>query len=279
MRGTIGLDTPPESHINLGYSVRLKLCLPGGKSQGSRGAPCFEVSMEKRINISIRRPVSIREKVYRVIRDDILNGRFSPGERMVETRLASQINTSRTPVREALHMLEREGLLESIPRVGYRVKKLKWDEVEEICEIRKVNEILAARWAMRRITPEELHALEENMRLSENEVREGNPKSFVERDGEFHEIMVRASGSGRLMELCQLLRRHMLRYRIDSLYVADPALKAIEGHRRIVECIRKKDEEGIVAAISGHLDFAMGSVRQYAFKKRPKSSTVPRDGA
>ena len=64
---------------------------------------------------------------------------------MVETRLAQQINTSRTPVREALHMLEMEGLLEPIPRVGYRVKRIEWDEVEEICAIPAVNESLAAR--------------------------------------------------------------------------------------------------------------------------------------
>ena len=51
---------------------------------------------------------------------------------MVETRLAQQINTSPTPVREALYMLEMEGLLEAISRVGYRVKRIEWDEVEEI---------------------------------------------------------------------------------------------------------------------------------------------------
>ena len=60
----------------------------------------------------------------------------------METRLAEEIRISRTPIREALHMLEREGLLESIPRVGYRVRELKWEEVEAICEIRKLNESL-----------------------------------------------------------------------------------------------------------------------------------------
>jgi len=105
------------------------------------------IHLEKRLRVRIKDPVSIRERVYEVIRNDILNGRIPPGERLVENRLAEEIHTSRTPVREALHMLEREGLLESIPRVGYRVKQIHWDEVEEICEIRAVNETLAARWA------------------------------------------------------------------------------------------------------------------------------------
>lgn len=70
-----------------------------------------------------------------------------------------------------------------------------YDEVEEIREIRTINETLAARWAMKRITPKELQALEENLVVSKREVNGGNPKAFVERDAEFHEILVRASGS------------------------------------------------------------------------------------
>ena len=227
--------------------------------------------------MTIKKPFSIREKVYRAIRNGILNGKILPGERLIETNLAKNIKTSRTPVREALHMLEREGLLESIPRVGYRVKQLNWDEVEEICEIRTVNEILAARWAMKRITPKEAKALEDNLAAAEADVKNGNPKSFVEHDAEFHEILVRASGSERLLELCQLLRRHMLRYRIESLYLAQTALRAIEDHRRIVACIRAKDEQGIASAIRDHLEFVRSSVQRYAFDEKQKNGTPSKE--
>lgn len=219
----------------------------------------------KKLKVSISTPVSIREKVYRAIRDEILNGNIASGERMVETRLAEQIKTSRTPVREALHMLEREGLLEAIPRVGYRVRRINWDEVEEICEIRAVNEVLAARWAIKRITAKEIKALEKNIRDGEREVRGGKPKAFVDRDEEFHETLARASGSARLLELCEQLRRHMLRYRIESLYLKETALRAIEDHKRILECIKSKDEKGVGAAIRRHLDYVKSSVRRYAF--------------
>lgn len=224
------------------------------------------------LKVSIGSPVSIREKVYRAIRNEILNGNIAQGSRMIETRLAQQIKTSRTPVREALHLLEREGLLESIPRVGYRVREMKWEEVEEICEIRAVNETLAARWAIKRITPKELNALKRNVEETERNVRNGNNGEFVDKDAEFHEILVRASGSERLMELCEQLRRHMLRYRIEGLSHPEIAIKAIEGHRRIVECIQKKDAKGIVQAIRDHMEFAKNSVQFYAFEKdkRPK---------
>ena len=223
---------------------------------------------DKKLNLVIKNSVSIREKVYDVIRNDILNGRIPPGARMVETQLAAQIKTSRTPVREALHMLEMEGLLVSTPRVGYRVKQIEWAEIEEIVEIRIVNEILAAQWAMNRIMPKDLKAMEANIVLAEGEIREGNPRSFVEHDAEFHEILVRASGSRRLLELCQLLRRHMLRYRIEALYLPETGLRAIVGHRRILDCMREKDEKGIEPAIREHLEQSKLEIQRYAFGKK-----------
>ncbi len=227
----------------------------------------------KKLNLVIKDPVSIREKVYTAIRNLILDGTFSQGERLVESRIAEQIKTSRTPVREALHLLEKEGLLESIPRAGYQVKPLSWEEVEEICEIRIVNETLAAKWAMKRITPKEVKALENNLDTAEHEVMQGDPKTFVHRDAEFHEILARASGSERLFELCELLRKHMLRYRVQGLYLPESALRAISGHREILKSLCAGDEKRLEYAIRDHLEWAMSDVHQHAFR------TTGEDGA
>jgi DNA-binding GntR family transcriptional regulator len=131
----------------------------------------------------IEHPVSIREKVYDYLRNEILSNRIPAGTRLVEGRLAKQINVSRTPIREALHILEMEGLVESIPRVGYRVKELRWEDVEELCEIRAVNEILAARWAMKRITPQELAAMKHNIDTAEAEIQAGQLEGFSVQPG------------------------------------------------------------------------------------------------
>jgi len=186
---------------------------------------------------------------------------------MIEAQLAQQIKASRTPVREALHMLSMEGLLQAIPRVGYRVKQIRWEELEEITQIRVVNEILAARWALDRITPKEIQALDQNLADAEQALKGGNPKAFVEYDADFHEILVRASGSERLLELCQLLRRHMLRYRIESLYLPEVVLGAIDGHRRIVDCIKSRDSGGIEIAIRNHLEKSKQEIQRHAFGK------------
>ena len=216
----------------------------------------------------IENPVSIRERVYEYIRNRILSGKITPSTRMVETQLAKEIGTSRTPVREALHVLEMEGLLEAIPRVGYRVKELKWEDVEEICEIRAVNEVLACRWAMMRITPDDLKSIEDNLAAAEAEIKAGHPESFVERDAEFHELLVKASGSERLLELCSMLRRHMLRYRVESLYLPETALRAIAGHRRILDCLKEKNEKDFEAAVREHLMQSKQDIHRYAFEER-----------
>ena len=230
--------------------------------------------MKRRPAISIRKTPSIREKVYQVIREDILNGRIEPGERLIETQLAQQIKTSRTPVREALHTLEREGLLESIPRVGYRVKRLDWDEVEDLCEIRCANETLAVLWAIDRITPEGIRELEKNVELSEKAVRDGKPTEFVKLDGEFHGILARASGSERLTELCEMLRRLMLRYRIESIFLPETVSGAIEGHARLVDCIKRKDKESAIKVMRDHMDYAKRSVQKNAFGEGRKKGVM-----
>jgi DNA-binding GntR family transcriptional regulator len=160
-----------------------------------------------------------------------------------------------------------EGLIKSIPRVGYVVKPISEQEVEEICEIRAVIEMLGARWAVAKAHQKVIEELEENIRLSEKEVISQKPKAFVELDARFHEIIAKHSGSQRLLELSQTLRRHMLRYRIESIYSADNVSRAIEGHRGILEAIKKADLEEVNRAIQFHLQQSKKDILRYAFKE------------
>lgn len=220
--------------------------------------------------VRLRKPVSIREKVRDAIRKEIYAGRIKAGSRLIEAQLAKQINTSRTPVREALHTLEMEGLLESIPRVGYRVKPLDWSELEELCEIRAVNETLAAQWAMERATPGELSALEQHLVLSE---KEGASPSFWESDEQFHERIALCSNSRRLLDLCGQLRRHMRRYRLQTLQLSNGSLHEVSGrsntgHWNILNAIKNRDRTGVEKAVRDHLEAAKQDILRYALKHK-----------
>lgn len=215
----------------------------------------------------IKNPKTIRRKVYDYLREKLLSGEIPPEEHLIEAKIAKEIGTSRTPVREALHNLELEGLIESIPRVGYVVKPTSALEVEEICEIRRVIEELATQWAMEKARDRLIEGLKENIRIAEERVSKGDVRAFVELDAQFHETIAKYSGSQRLLELSQTLRRHMLRYRIQSIYSADNVLRAIAGHQGILEAIQKGDLSEIRQAIKHHLRQSKEDILRYAFKE------------
>ena len=212
-------------------------------------------------------PVLTREKIYCALRDKIIWSRIPPESRLVETRLADYFGTSRTPVREALHLLEMEGLLEAIPRYGYRVKPIELDEVEEICELRVVNETLAARRAMQHITNKEIKALEDNLAGAEDMLKKNDSDGFIEMDATFHEILFRASNSKRLLEFCELLRRHMLRYLVISLGPHEAWKATLADHRQIANCLIQKDKKNIERAIKDHINHAQRDIELYVFGK------------
>jgi DNA-binding GntR family transcriptional regulator len=217
--------------------------------------------------LKIKAPISIRIQVLNQLRDSILTSKIAPGERLYEEKLAAGIGSSRTPIREALHVLEREGLVESIPRVGYVVKALNPEEFDEIVEIRKAIECLAAIWASARLNGPFLKDLKENIKKSKVLIRQGNVKQFVDLDAKFHERIARASGRKRIYEMSQTLRSHMLSYRVSSIYEVGGTERAVAGHERIVEAIQSQDKEKIEAAVISHLNQVKKDVMTYSFEK------------
>jgi len=218
----------------------------------------------------IKNEKTIRRKTYEYLREKLLNGEIPPGEHLIEAKIAKDLGTSRTPVREAFHSLELEGLIESIPRVGYVVTSTSEEEVEEICEIRMAIEGVAARWAMEKAHKKLIEELKKNISISGGRVSKGNAKAFIDLDARFHEIIARHSGSQRLLELAQTLRRHMLRYRIQSIYSVENVLRAIEGHKGILRAIEKRDLEELNKAIRYHMEQSKSDILRYAFKETPK---------
>ena len=109
-----------------------------------------------------KKKMLLREQVYAGIKNAIIGGEFEPGRRLIEERLAEDMKTSRTPVREAIQKLEKEGLIQRLPRGGFAVKGVSEEEVEEVFDLRAVLEGYAAYLATARIKEEELNALEDD---------------------------------------------------------------------------------------------------------------------
>jgi DNA-binding GntR family transcriptional regulator len=215
----------------------------------------------------IKKDKTIRQKVYHHIREEILKGAIAPKERLIEAKIAGEIGTSRTPVREALHNLELEKLVVSIPRVGYVVRGMDMQEVEQLCEIRAAIEGLAIAWATAKQPDRLIQALKRNIANQKKQILRGNLNGYVELDAQFHDIIARLAGSDRLLELTQTLRRHMLRYRIQCIYMTETAERSMHGHERIVDAIERNDTAEILAAVKTHLSQARDDILYYVFRE------------
>ncbi len=214
----------------------------------------------------IENPTLIRGQIYDKIKQEILSGNISPGSRVLEGRLAKQINVSRTPVREALHVLEMEGFLESFPRVGYRVRQITWEEAIEINEIRAVLEPLAARKAIESEDQTHIDILNQILLQSEAAAKQDQMDSFLRYDAEFDEIIVRASGMKTLLDLWATLRQRLRLYRMGAQSSPDAKFRSIKGHWQIFECLKARDQEGVKRAIREHLEDSKQDIRRVMFR-------------
>jgi len=206
-------------------------------------------------------------KVYEYVKEKILRGEILPNQRLVEAKIAREIGTSRTPVREAFHNMQKDGLIESIPRVGYRVKPISEEEVIQICKIREVLEILATEWAMEKSYPLLVQELRKIISDSEDKIEKGEIHSYPDLDAQFHETIARLTGSTHIMEITQLMRRHMLRHRITSFYYSDVFPRALDGHKLIYRAIERRDRDEVARAIRYHLEISLRDILRVAPKE------------
>jgi len=196
---------------------------------------------------------SLRERVYNDLRAQILSGKIGAGTRLVETTLAKELGVSRTPVREALHKLGLENLVQSMPRVGYMVNDMSEYDVDDLFATRAAIEQLVARRAIERITPEELDQIERNVTRTDQVLKTGQTKRMIDLDTEFHEIICRASRSRRLYQIAQILREHMLKFRKACLHFPEIAERARDDHFLILKAFRAKDPRKLDEAMGSHM--------------------------
>ena len=137
----------------------------------------------------------LRDVVFNTLREAILKGDLKPGERLMELQLASKLGVSRTPIREAIRMLEQEGLAVTMPRRGAEVAKMTLKDMEDVLEIRDALDELAVRLACGKISEEQLGQLVEVKEEFEASTKSKDVKKIAEADVRFHDIIYEATGN------------------------------------------------------------------------------------
>ncbi len=202
----------------------------------------------------------LRELVFESLREAIITGRLSPGERLMEIQMAEEMGVSRTPVREAIRKLELEGLVVMLPRKGAYVAGLSLKDITDVFEIRGALEGLAAELAAERITDEELEGLERYLVKISEESETGDLSKVVETDTDFHSLIYGASRNQRLSQIINNLREQIQRFRKASLSYPGRVKVAVEEHRKIVEAISSRDGELARKLAYEHIENAENSM-------------------
>ncbi|MBO5070401.1 MAG: GntR family transcriptional regulator [Roseburia sp.] len=214
------------------------------------------------LTLNMNAYLPLRDVVFQTLREAILKGELKPGERLMEVQLAEKLGVSRTPIREAIRMLEQEGLAVTIPRRGAEVAKMTEKDMEDVLQIREALDELAVSIACEQISLEQLEMLKQAMREFEESTKSGEIKKIAEMDVLFHDVIYQATGNPKLVNMLNNLREQMYRYRVEYLKDEKNYPTLIQEHKQIVEGLSKKDKEKVTAAMHMHVRNQVVAVKE-----------------
>ncbi|MFW6147849.1 MAG: GntR family transcriptional regulator [Thermodesulfobacteriota bacterium] len=206
------------------------------------------------------RAVTLVDQVANTLRDDILTGSLKGGDQLLEDQLKNEFGISRTPLREAFRILEKEGLIEILPRKGAFVKRISRQDIEENFPIRALLEGLAAKLAYDNLSQQDIHEMEEALEYMKEAAQRKDFIDYAKHHRSFHEIFINASNNKTLIALLQNLRMHRLWHRYTYHYYKEDFRNSLEIHRRILDLFQEKkvSSEEIETVVRQHIERALG---------------------
>ena len=208
---------------------------------------------------------SLTAKVYTRIREDIIEGRYKTGDYLVETKLAEELDVSRTPIREALRRLAQEHIIIETTR-GASVVGINKDDMRDMYDIRMRLEGFAAYKAAQNRTEEDVEKLRKILELQEFYTQKHDADNIKNFDTDFHAEMYLCSKSQNLYYTLEPLHKKGVKYRKASVARTDNAEQSFEEHKAIFEAIAAGDPEAAEKAALKHIENA----RDRLFKEENK---------
>lgn len=202
----------------------------------------------------IKKKKSIREQVYDYLKGEIVSGNIKEETRIVEEEYAEKLNISRTPLREALRMLELEGLVEAREKGGVTVPKTTKKDVEEVVKIRMALETVIFEELFEKVSQNDIEKLEENIKLVDEIVNdEKKSQEVFKYFSEFNKILYKISDLPRVIALINNLNLYLKKFRKISAESKERRLSAHKDHLEIVALIKEGKKEEAITVNRKHL--------------------------
>ncbi len=214
--------------------------------------------------ISIQRSQSLRQQVYEALKRIILKGDLASGERIVETKLAKQLEVSRTPIREAIGQLKKEQLIVSKPNGGFVVATLSVQDAAQLYDCRIALEQLSVEGACKNIVAKQLKQLEKYVLLAEKLAKSQSSRpdilKLLEVDYQFHHLIAESSGNQWLLTLLEQVFDKMALLRVQTTKHNPQVLEIRLEHREVYEAIALRNSDIARATVKLHLMSAKARV-------------------
>ncbi|GAP94530.1 GntR family transcriptional regulator [Leptolyngbya sp. NIES-2104] len=206
---------------------------------------------------SLQRSQLLHEQTYEMLRSAILSGELAAGSRLIETQLAEQLQVSRTPIREALRLLQRDHLVTVDAQGAMRVALLSIEDAIQLYDCRIALEQLSVSAACRMATPEQLEQIESTLQQAERAILNSShsltPYQLLHLDYQFHRLLAESSDNTWLVQILDQVFDKMSLLRLRTIEHNPNVLEIRGEHRRILEAIRKRDALAAMQAIQYHL--------------------------
>ena len=205
------------------------------------------------LNFDLHNHRPLREIVYEQLKRQILTGEITPGTRMMEVDLADEMGVSRTPVREAIRKLEKEGLVTIEPRRGAYASDISVKDMVDTMEVREHLESLAACLAAQTMADEQREELEHIADEYAKAIHDNNMEEMIHYDELFHKGIVNASGNKTLIQISETVQELALRFRYLSYDDLSRYGSMPMEHKEILDAIENNDPEAAMECAKNHV--------------------------
>jgi DNA-binding GntR family transcriptional regulator len=197
---------------------------------------------------------SLKDIIYQKTREDIVNGRLLPGERLTEVRLAQEFKTSRSPIREALRMLESDGLITFENNKGISVAKLSIKQINEIFTLRVLLEGCAARITAEVMNKKDLALLRDYQELQKMAAKNVDMPAWFKTNTLFHNALFLNCGNVLLIQFIENLKRRVARYNFVTITVPWQFQIYLDHHEKMLQGCKKNDGEMVEKYMKLHIN-------------------------
>lgn len=225
---------------------------------------------------SLQRSQLLHEQTYQRLRTGILSGELIAGSRLIETQLAEQLQVSRTPIREALRLLQREHLVTTDAQGAMRVALLSIEDAIQLYDCRIALEQLSVSAACHIATADQIEQIEATLQQAERAVTYPShsltPYQLLHLDYQFHRLLAESSGNAWLVQILDQVFDKMALLRLRTIEQNPNVLEIRGEHRRILEAIQGRDAVAAIQAIQYHLISSKDRVVQEIQALEPQST-------